>query len=48
MLEMRTLLAKMLINYEILLAIPENDIQLHIEIVMKSKTGIRIRIKARP
>lgn len=48
MLEMKTLLAKMLINYEVLPAIPEHHIELDIEIVMKSKTGIRIRIKERP
>lgn len=45
MLEMKTLLAKMLMNYEILPAIPEHAIQLDIDIVMKSKTGIRVRIK---
>lgn len=47
MLEMKALLSRLLLNYEILPSVPEHHLDLDVQIVLKSSNGVRVRIQQR-
>lgn len=47
MLEMKSIISKILTNYELFPAIPKHNLKLVAETVLKSSTGARIRLKKR-
>jgi cytochrome P450 family 4 len=47
MLELKSLLSKLLRNYKLCLGNPEEKLELVLEIVLKSRNGIRLKISRR-